>query len=114
MTRFRLNLEDFYPGGPLITLDKLDSGGTFLEKGAEREWLTLNCLASYYGRGYERGDIEYFCAAAEWLEHIIPGAEVWYGHDCDDENIMPFDVVARNNLLEYFHEKQGINDYRKY
>lgn len=57
----------------------------------------------YYGPGYERGPFEVIYMAAVWLEHNIPGADVFYGGDSDDKT-NPFGVEQRDQLLAHWLE----------
>jgi hypothetical protein len=70
-------------------------------------WLDLNLWKSYYGAGYERGDPELFIRSAEWLEQHLPGSEIYYGHDVNDQNISRFDSAARNALLENYRQRSA-------
>lgn len=67
-------------------------------------WLDVGSVRSYYGRGYERGDPEYFVRVTEWLESRIPGCEVWYGPETADDAIGRFGAPERAALLAYFQQ----------
>lgn len=58
----------------------------------------------YYDKGYERGDLPFLIMLAEWLEKIIPGAEVWYGGDSSGYLASKFDEDARGRMFLYFCE----------
>ena len=97
-----LALEDFYhPTGPLIVVDEEDRPYMPV-KDETSFWLNVNLWRNYFGPGYNRGNAELFVAVAEWLEQQLPGAEVYYGHDVDDENVSRFDEPARKELLELY------------
>ncbi|WP_166823719.1 hypothetical protein [Thalassoroseus pseudoceratinae] len=66
-------------------------------------WLDVGIMKTYYGKGYERGDIEYIVTIARWLENRIPGSQVWYGHDATDESMRLFNEHERESILEYYH-----------
>jgi uncharacterized RDD family membrane protein YckC len=93
--------DDFYEGGPLLRVEQVDL--PFMPRTEKSGcWMNLNLWKNYYGLGYERGDIQFFILCAEWIEQNLPNARVYYGHDVDDENVSPFDSVARQKLLGYF------------
>ena len=93
-----LGEEDFYPGGPLVVIRNPNEGPMPIE-GGRSLWLDTNILRAYFGPGYERGDVELLTRCAAWLEGNIPGGEVWYGHDVDDDNLRPFGAAERLSLL---------------
>lgn len=70
--------------------------------GPHAYWYEANLAKSYYGPGYERGDLPLFVRCAEWLDGV-PGGAVWYGNDCSDESVRPFGPEAREELLAYYH-----------
>lgn len=72
--------------------------------------LNLNLWGRYYGPGYERGDIILYCAIAEWLEHNIPGCEVWYGGDSSGIEAKPFTEAYRRSLRFHLYGECG-KDY---
>ena len=41
-------------------------------------WYWIHLMGRYYGERHEQGDIIGYITVAEWLEHRIPGARVWY------------------------------------
>lgn len=65
-------------------------------------WYDLGVCRVYYGKGYERGDVQWFLTFAEWIESHIDGCEVWYGHDADLDALRPFGVNERTALLAYY------------
>jgi hypothetical protein len=90
---------DFYPDGPLIIIRSRNEGPIPIEDGRSL-WLDTNILRSYFGPGYQRGDVELLTRCAAWLESNVPGGEVWYGHDVDDDNLRPFGAAERRALLD--------------
>lgn len=103
MQAMSLNEEDFYIEGALKLLVEEDRG--FMPVRDETSvWLDVNLWKSYYGVGYERGNIELFVRCAEWLEQRLPGCEVYYGHDVGDENVALFDKPARDKLMEHYRQ----------
>ena len=101
-----LSEEDFYVSGPLIVVPEADHK-YMPRKDDSSVWLDLNLWKSYYGPGYERGDPELFIRSAEWLEQHLPGSEIYYGHDVNDENVSRFDTAARNELLNNYRQKSA-------
>ena len=99
MRQFGLDDEEFHAGGPLLYLPRedYDLGHVVGEPGF---LLDLNIRGSYYGVGYERGDLPLFVGIAEWLEQKLPGCRVLYGEDCSGEGF-PFDELLRVALMEY-------------
>ncbi|WP_020476064.1 hypothetical protein [Zavarzinella formosa] len=73
-------------------------------------WYEANLAKSYYGLGYERGDLPLFLRCAEWLEAAVPRGEVWHGNDSTDESVCPFGAEARAELLAYY-ERVGHEPY---
>ena len=104
MRQFDLTAEDFHDGGPLLYLPRedYDLGHVVGEPGY---LLNLNIYGSYYGVGYERGDLRLLVGIAEWLEQKLPGCRVLYGEDCSGEGY-PFDTVVRGILINY-HDAVG-------
>lgn len=77
----------------------------------EGEWfLRVNVWTRYYGIGYERGDLMFLCAVAEWIEANIPNAEVWYGGDSSGCEAEPFSEEERRKLRAHLFSKSG-RDY---
>lgn len=95
---------------PLALIDDIASVCDHLDR--DSIWLDLNLAHAYYGPGYERGDFWFFVACAIWLEHRVPGCEVWYGHDCDDRSVLLFDAKKRAELIAYWCQ-HGNRPYRQ-
>ena len=93
-----LSKDDFYSGGPL-TIIRNPAEGPMPIRDENSLWLNVNIYRSYFGPGYERGDVELLTRCATWLESNIPGSEVWYGHDVNDDNLRPFGAAEREALL---------------
>ncbi len=99
MRQFDLTGEDFPGGGPLLYLPREDYDLAHVE-GKPGFLLNLNIRGSYYGVGYERGNLPLFVGIAEWLEQNLPGCRVLYGEDCSGEG-SPFDEPMRTALMDY-------------
>jgi hypothetical protein len=97
----KLSAEDFYLSGPLQHVANANEGPIPVHENAGF-WYNLNIWRSYYGPGYERGDLPLFVKCAEWLEERFPDCEIWYGHDVNDENLKVFDSKARTELMSYY------------
>ena len=108
---FDLSEEDFPCGGPLVYLPREDYDLAHKE-GEPGFLLDLNLSRSYYGVGYERGDLPLFIGIAEWLERELPGCEVLYGHDGTGEGF-PFGFGERAKLMAYHDKVGGEPYYRK-
>lgn len=81
---------------------------------APGEWLLqVSVFTRYYGEGYERGDILFLCAVAEWVEANIPNCEVWYGGDSSGVCIEPFGEKRRAELRKHLYSSSG-RDYFKH
>ena len=101
MQAMTLTLEDFYYTGPIVIVSAEDRPYVPV-KDETSCWLDVNLWRSYFGPGYERGNAELFVRVAEWLEQRWPGAEIFYGHDVNDENVSRFDDAMRKELLELY------------
>lgn len=101
-----LNGDDFYSDGPLTVVRSPDEGPMPLgDEGGL--WINANIRRAYFGPGYERGDVGLLTRCAAWLESNIPGGEVWYGHDVDDDNLRPFGAAERRALLSLKEGRGG-------
>jgi hypothetical protein len=65
-------------------------------------FLAVHLAGSYYGVGYERGDLPGLFMIAEWLERNVPGGSVWYGGDSLATRVRPFGRKQRDYLLQHF------------
>ena len=108
MRQFELTAEDFHAGGPLLYLpfEDYDLGHVVGEPGY---LLNMNIRGSYYGVGYERGDLPLFVGTAEWLEQKLLGCRVFYGADTTGDMIS-FDASVREILMAY-HNVVGWDIY---
>lgn len=64
-------------------------------------WLWVSLWGSFYGEGYERGDLWAYVAIAEWLEQNLPSATVYYGGDSSDR-LELFGKSARSELIAHW------------
>ncbi len=96
------DIDIFSHDGPLEIVRGPHDGPTPVEDGSI--WLDVGTTRSYYGRGYERGDLGIYLRLAEWLENRITGSEIWYGTDEADESIKPFGMAERAELMGYFRQ----------
>jgi len=101
MQAIALTADEFYISGPLTVVPEADHMYMPV-KDRSSTWLEVNLWRSYVGPGYERGDPELFVKIAEWLEARLPGSEIYYGHDVDDQNVSLFDRPARKALLDHY------------
>jgi hypothetical protein len=100
-----LAANDFYLSGPLTVVSPSDHQFMPVKDESSR-WLDVNLWKPYYAAGYERGNPELFVKCAEWLEERIPSAEIYYGHDVNDENVSRFDNAARTSLLDSYRQRR--------
>lgn len=71
---------------------------------SEGPFIMPNLWSRYYGiDGYERGDLPFLLAVAEWFEHRIPGCKVFYGGDTGD-GYEPWDKARRAEFFAHFAE----------
>ena len=80
----------FQDGGPPIVAE------------ADEQFLRLSLYGSYYGQGYERGDLPFTIMLARWLEFRLPKGDIHYGGDCGGTRIEPFDEAVRTELFTHF------------
>ena len=100
-------VHDLQYGGVRCVVGTAGAAGVTLDLIRERGdsvWLDVRCVLPYYGRGYERGEPEYFVRVSEWLESRIPGCEVWYEPDTAEDAIGRFGAPERAGLLDYFQQ----------
>ena len=70
----------------------------------EEQFIRVNPATSYYHQSYERGDLPFLIALAEWLEYRIPDGRVFYGGDSSGVLLEPFERDSRNALFAHFAE----------
>lgn len=87
---------DFRDGGPLLRLAMGDI--RLPDVFAPGGWLDVNLWQAFYSPTCRRGDIVLMVSVAEWLERVIPGAEIWYGMR-GDFAVTPFTPAWRAELL---------------
>ena len=85
-----LDKSDFYKSGPLVIVEDEDRPYMPIKDGNSL-WLNVNFWRAYFSEDYRRGN--------KWIEQVMPGSQVFYGHDIDDENIALFDKPTRQRLL---------------
>lgn len=123
MTAFGFDLEDFYIDGPFVYPDiqeLTDDLREITEANSEYIgsgfWININLWKSYYGPGYERGDIQQFVVIAEWLEERLPNCHVYYGED-SSHVLRRFDKTYRDRIIKYYelvkNEPYYTDDNRK-
>jgi hypothetical protein len=103
MNDLRFQREDFYIDGPLRPIPSRVEGPIPLTGGERSFWINVNLWRDFYCEEYPRGDIDMLVRCAQWVEQHLPGARVWYGPDCADDDISPFPAERRAELLA--HEK---------
>lgn len=95
----------------LEIVEKYEQDGDDILPATGEQFIEVHLSGRYYGEGYERGDLPKLIAIAEWLEHRIPDAEIFYGGDSDGICAEPFDKAARAELFAHF-AKVGHRPYR--
>jgi hypothetical protein len=111
--RFMIDREQKWDGHHcLIVVDEwLQDGPTIVPE----EWetfLKVNIWQRYYGEGYERGDLPFIIAVADYLERKIPNSSIWYGGDSSGVCAEPFGKGRRKELFDYF-VKFGHKPYQR-
>lgn len=66
--------------------------------------IKVNLTCRYYGEDYARGPILDIINVAEWLEHHIKGAQVYYGGDSSCICAEPFNKEHRDRLKEFYFD----------
>lgn len=64
-------------------------------------WLDMNLAMNYFSERHPRGDIRKIVAIADWIDKMLPRSEIWYGHDAEEESLVPFGKARRVELLEH-------------
>ena len=72
-------------------------------------WYDVGYGSPMYGVGYERGDWDEIKAIVRGLEERLPGVEIWYGNDCSDESLRPFEEWLPE--LDAWFERHGNEPY---
>jgi len=93
---------DWPPHHCMEFIDKYEQDGPTIEPEEGETFIEVHLAGRFYDKGYERGPFYVFKAIAEWLEDVIPGAEVWYGGDSSGCVAFRFDRGARERLFKYF------------
>ena len=65
-------------------------------------FLRTHPATRFYGKGYERGDLPFLLALADWLRMKVPGGEVWYGGDSSGVRFRSLDTAYRDELWSHF------------
>jgi hypothetical protein len=55
--------------------------GDEIVAGSDEQFIKVNLMGRYYGKGYERGSWPDLRACIFWLSTRLPNGEVWYGGD---------------------------------
>lgn len=107
----RADLHVIYP------IERWEQDGPTIEPAPGETFLKVSIWSRYYGEQYERGDYPFLYLLGAALEHLIPGAAVWYGGDSSGVLAEPFDQKRRDELLAHFfkvrHEpyEAGFGDF---
>lgn len=96
---------------PLYKIDRWFQGGSAITPRPTETFIRVGLLRRYYGPGYERGDLRFLIALAEWLEQRFEPCEVWYGGDSSGFWAHHFDRPARDALKLHFY-KVGHDPYQ--
>lgn len=97
--RFFISRDDTY-GGPHHALTPGTSYA--LDPHPEPGYVfTVRLWQSYYGPGYERGDLPFLLGLRRWFESKLPGARVYYGGDSGEALTLLDDDVERE-LWQHF------------
>lgn len=86
---------------------KIEQDGPDVDPLPGETFLEVHVWASYYGPGYERGDLPFLISIAEWLDRKIPGCTVLYGGDSSGVCAEPFGPEQRAALMDHFASDQG-------
>lgn len=92
---------------------KIEQDGPDVEPKVGETFLEVHVFTRYYGPGYERGDLPFLIALAEWLDRRIPGCTVLYGGDSSGVCAGVFGPKQRAALLDHFASDHG-RDYYGY
>ena len=70
----------------------------------DEQFIRIRPSTSYYGIGYERGDLPFLVVLAQWLERKIPHGELWYGGDSGGFGAYQFTKEYKKELMDHFVE----------
>jgi hypothetical protein len=85
-----------------IVNDEYTQDGDSIFPEPDEQLIEVNLLTRYYGIGYERGPIQDHIAIANFIEEIMPDAEVWYGGDSSGVCVRQFDKTERDRVWKHF------------
>jgi hypothetical protein len=88
-------------------IDRIEQDGPDVEPAPGETFLEAHVYTRYYGPGYERGDLPFLLALAEWLERKIPGGSVLYGGDSSGVCAEPFGAAERKAMLDHLASPEG-------
>ncbi len=100
LKKFDMEDDDFFAGGPLITLENEDR--LMPVKDDASTWINVNFALRYFGEYYKKGNFEFFDICADWLENVFHHCEIWYGSDVNDASITRLDTIQRKKLLDEY------------
>lgn len=86
----------------LVQIDEYIQDGPFLYPGPGETFIEVSLATRYYGIDYERGNLPFIIALADYLEIAIPGSEIYYGGDPSGVCAYLFDRAARDELFKHF------------
>lgn len=86
----------------LSIVKKYAQDGDDIVPDAGEQFIEAHLATRYYGEGYERGDLPFIIAVAEWLEFRIPDARLFYGGDSSGICAEPFDRASRTTAFRHF------------
>ena len=111
-----LRPDKWHPNGrrALELIDDLytQDGPDILPASNER-FVLAHLMTRYYGPGYERGDLPFLIALAEWLERKLKPCEVWYGGDSSGVCAEPFGAKERAAMLDHLASANGRDYFRQ-
>src|SRR5690242_12691729 len=108
--RFWIFKRPNYERRALQIIDEWTQDGPTLHPLPGEQFIAVAPATRYYGIGYERGDLPFLIALAEWLEARIPSGSVWYGGDSSGVHAEPFDSGVRRQLFAHF----AVHGHRPY
>jgi hypothetical protein len=93
-----------------FTKEFIQDGDSIFSDSTE-DLIEVSLYGRYYGKGYERGPIEFYVILAEWFEYNIPGCSVLYGGDSSGVCATSFNAIQRRKVMEHFYSV-GHQPYR--